>query len=131
MKRYLDAEKIKYHKLSVCGGHGLNFEYTVAYKHEVDAIPAADVVCRKDVIKAFEDYISEMTVSKYGTLQECNAARWAVKTAVDFVLGENPYCEDCAFYNEDRRDQPCCSCVGYSNFEKDTEGETDGHIERD
>ena len=44
MARYIDADKITYHKMSVCGGHGLNCEYTVAHKHEVDAIPNADVV---------------------------------------------------------------------------------------
>ncbi len=44
MTRYIDAEKINYHKMSVCEGHGLNFEYTVANKYEVDAIPTADVV---------------------------------------------------------------------------------------
>lgn len=48
MARYIDAEKIKYHKLSVCEGHGLNFEYTVAYKHEVEAIPTADVVPKSE-----------------------------------------------------------------------------------
>ena len=47
MARYIDAEKIKYHKLSVCGGHGLNFEYTVAYKHEVDALPTEDVISKE------------------------------------------------------------------------------------
>lgn len=51
MERYINAEKIKYHKLSVCEGHGLNFEYTVAYKHEVDAIPTADVVPSSEVEK--------------------------------------------------------------------------------
>jgi len=49
MERHIDANKIKYNKLSVCEGHGLNFEYTVAYKHEVDAIPAADVVPKSEV----------------------------------------------------------------------------------
>lgn len=44
MARYIDADKINYHKISVCGGHGLNYEYTSAHKHEVDAIPTADVV---------------------------------------------------------------------------------------
>ena len=29
-------------------------------------------------------------------------------------------CEECAFYNEDRDDQPCCSCFG-QNFEETEE----------
>jgi hypothetical protein len=44
MARYIDAEKINYHKLSTVGGHGLNYEYTVALKQDIDAIPAADLV---------------------------------------------------------------------------------------
>lgn len=49
--RYIDTEKIKYHKLSVCEGHGLNFEYTVAYKHEVDAMPTEDVVPKSEAAR--------------------------------------------------------------------------------
>jgi hypothetical protein len=49
MARYIDAEKINYHEISVCGGHGLNCEYTAALKHEIDAIPAADVVSRAEL----------------------------------------------------------------------------------
>jgi hypothetical protein len=62
MARYIDAEKINYHKQSVCGGHGLNYEYTVALKHEVDAIPTADVVevCRcKDCAYAGKDIMHD------------------------------------------------------------------------
>ena len=66
-----------------------SFSYGIfASADEISKLPAADVVCRNDIIEAFDAYISEMTVSKYGTLQECNEARWAVKTAVNFVLGE-------------------------------------------
>jgi hypothetical protein len=31
-------------------------------------------------------------------------------------------CERCAFYDEDRDNQPCCSCFG-QNFEEDPESE--------
>lgn len=27
-------------------------------------------------------------------------------------------CSDCAYYNTDRKDQPCCSCVNKVNFKK-------------
>lgn len=27
-------------------------------------------------------------------------------------------CDDCAFYNEDAHDQPCCTCCG-QNFEEE------------
>ena len=50
--------------------------------------PAVDVVSREELIDAFEEYISEMTVSKWGTKFECETARSAVRMAVMFVLGE-------------------------------------------
>lgn len=28
-------------------------------------------------------------------------------------------CESCVYYDTDRNDQPCCSCVGGCNFESD------------
>ena len=43
---------------------------------------------RQELIEAFENYISEMTVSKWGTKDECETARAAVRMAVAFVLGE-------------------------------------------
>lgn len=54
----------------------------------IEDCPAADVVSRKELIDAFEEYISEMTVSKWGTKFECETARSAVRMAVMFVLGE-------------------------------------------
>lgn len=50
--------------------------------------PAVDVVSREELIDAFEEYISEMTVSKWGTKFECETARSAVRMAAMFVLGE-------------------------------------------
>ena len=32
-------------------------------------------------------------------------------------------CENCVYYDCDRQDQPCCSCVGGCNFE--SEGDTE------
>lgn len=49
MPRYIDAEKIKYYKKSVCVGHGLNYEYTVTKKSDIDLIPTADVVPKSAV----------------------------------------------------------------------------------
>lgn len=37
--------------------------------------------------------------------------------------GSDKCCEDCKFYNTYRKDQPCCSCYDYINFESDVEGE--------
>ena len=67
MARHIDADKIKYHKLSVCEGHGLNFEYTVAYKHEVDAIPTADVAPRSEVenYKQIAEYQQKLAMDRF------------------------------------------------------------------
>ena len=32
-------------------------------------------------------------------------------------------CSNCAFYNEDRDNQPCCYCSEYSSWEKEMEDE--------
>ena len=32
-------------------------------------------------------------------------------------------CYSCAYYIEDRQDQPCCYCVDYRNWEKGEEDE--------
>lgn len=45
---------------------------------------------REELIEAFDNYISEMTISKWGTKDECETARAAVRMAVAFVLGEPP-----------------------------------------
>ena len=34
----------------------------------------------------------------------------------DYVEEE---CETCSYYNTDRNDQPCCSCVDYENWESE------------
>ena len=56
--------------------------------HRFENKPAADVVSLDDVRKAFENYILEMTCSKYGTPQETQFARDIVRQAVNIVLGE-------------------------------------------
>lgn len=70
MARHIDADKIKYHKLSVCGGHGLNFEYTVAYKHEVDAITSAEVVSN-DIFGLWKE-LAEKSAEEIETLKDTN-----------------------------------------------------------
>lgn len=35
--------------------------------------------------------------------------------------GSDKCCEDCKFFNTYRKDQPCCSCYDYINFESDVE----------
>lgn len=39
--------------------------------------------------------------------------------------GENKWrrCENCVYYDTDRTDQPCCSCVGGCNFESEVDTE--------
>ena len=32
-------------------------------------------------------------------------------------------CENCVYYDTDRTDQPCCSCVGGCNFESEVDTE--------
>ena len=36
---------------------------------------------------------------------------------IDGHVDEPRRCEDCVYYDTDRNDQPCCSCVGRCNFE--------------
>ncbi len=38
------------------------------------------------------------------------------------VVVEN-CCENCAYYDMGRTDQPCCSCVGGCNFESEVDTE--------
>ena len=32
-------------------------------------------------------------------------------------------CENCVYYDTDRTDQPCCSCVDWCNFEGEVDTE--------
>lgn len=34
-------------------------------------------------------------------------------------------CDNCVFYDEDRDNQPCCYCYGYSNWEKGESEDTE------
>lgn len=38
---------------------------------------------------------------------------------IDGHIDEPKCCEICVYYDTDRTDQPCCSCVGGCNFESD------------
>lgn len=38
---------------------------------------------------------------------------------IDGHIDEPKCCENCVYYDTDRTDQPCCSCVGGRNFESD------------
>ena len=60
----------------------INDLYNAGYRKQSDY--------REELIEAFDNYISEMTVSKWGTKSECETARTAVRMAVAFVLGELP-----------------------------------------
>ena len=43
-KRLIDANTIPYRSRNVCGGHGLYYDETIAYKEDIDALPTADAV---------------------------------------------------------------------------------------
>ena len=43
-KRLIDANDIKYHKRTTCGGHGLYYDETIAYKEDIDSLPTVDAV---------------------------------------------------------------------------------------
>ena len=43
-KRLIDANNIQYHKTTECHGHGLFFTEQIAYKEEIERIPAVDAV---------------------------------------------------------------------------------------
>ena len=43
-KRMIDANDIKYHKRTTCGGHGLYYDETIAYKEDIDSLPTVDAV---------------------------------------------------------------------------------------
>lgn len=32
-------------------------------------------------------------------------------------------CENCVYYDTDRTDQPCCSCIGFENWESEVDTE--------
>ena len=40
--RLIDADLIKYHRTTECGGHGVFLDVDMVYKEEVDAIPTID-----------------------------------------------------------------------------------------
>lgn len=44
LKCLIDANAIKYHKTTECHGHGLFFTEQIAYKEEIEQIPAVDAV---------------------------------------------------------------------------------------
>ena len=41
--RLIDADSIKYHKTTECGGHGVFLDVEMVYKEEIDAIPTIDM----------------------------------------------------------------------------------------
>lgn len=43
-KRLIDANNIQYHETTECHGHGLFFAEQIAYKEEIEQIPAVDAV---------------------------------------------------------------------------------------
>lgn len=32
-------------------------------------------------------------------------------------------CENCVYYDMNRQDQPCCSCIGFENWESEVDTE--------
>ena len=38
-------------------------------------------------------------------------------------IDELKCCENCVYYDTDRTDQPCCSCVDWCNFEGEVDTE--------
>ena len=42
---------------------------------------------------------------------------------VDRHMYEPKCCENCVYYDTDRQDQPCCSCVCGCNFESEVDTE--------
>ena len=40
--RLIDADSIKYHRTTECGGHGVFLNVDMVYKEEIDAIPTID-----------------------------------------------------------------------------------------
>lgn len=42
--RLIDADSIKYHRTTECGGHGVFLDVDMVYKEEIDAIPTIDDV---------------------------------------------------------------------------------------
>lgn len=41
---------------------------------------------------------------------------------IDGHIDENKCCENCVYYDNDKYDQPCCSCVCGCNFESEVQG---------
>ena len=40
--RLIDADSIKYHRTTECGGHGVFLDVDMVYKEEIDVIPTID-----------------------------------------------------------------------------------------
>ena len=43
---------------------------------------------------------------------------------IDGHIDTEKCCENCVYYEKDKTDQPCCSCVGGCNYEE-SEGDTE------
>lgn len=42
---------------------------------------------------------------------------------IDGHIDEPRRCENCVYYDTERTDQPCCSCVGWCNFESEVDAD--------
>lgn len=85
--RHIDADKIDFRIPFSLDNNGDILIPLSAAKQAIAMTPTESVVGLEDARKAFAEYIREMTVSKFGTSEECKIARMAVKNAVNYVLG--------------------------------------------
>ena len=63
------------------------------------------------------DYCSVLCLERMGEMKMSNVS------LIDGHVDEPKCCENCVYYDTDRTDQPCCSCVGGCNFESESDTE--------
>lgn len=85
-KRLIDANSIQYHKTTECHGHGLYFAEQIAYKEEIERIPAVDAV---EVVRCKN---CKKWDPKTETCEEFTSQRLPIGGRVAFLTRETDFC---------------------------------------
>ena len=117
-KRLIDANSIQYHKTTECHGHGLFFTEQIAYKEEIERIPAVDAVEVDEYIELREQY--DRLFTEFHELRDA---------FVDYVCSgipnPSPFCKNkrhgcCDSYGWCKHDD---QCTGFNPVEWFSDGE--------
>ena len=66
--RLIDADSIKYHRTTECGGHGVFLDVDMVYKEEIDAIPTID----PESLRPRARWLGEIVLVNGTMSQECS-----------------------------------------------------------